>query len=563
MLQSSLVEKVHEEPKAESGKNNKSSVCGALLDLVVTMTIHLPKEELTVLLNLIPCLIGEKSDFLLQKKAYKLLSRMVESESGVQLLADKFPELLDVLLSSAQKVAPPARRDRLAAFRKLIEFSDQSKLFVIPIIVPEVVLSTRDHNERARSVAFELLVVMGEKMAQGGTITNSASTPSMTAAEDASASLEEYFKIVTAGLASPNQQLVGASITGLARIMYHFRQSLTDTMVDDLVQTIDIFLTSTNREIVRSALGFIKVSVICLPIPVMLGRLHSLIPNLLIWSQEHKARFKSKVKHIFERMIRRFGIEEIEKHCPDSDKRLINNIRKTRERQKRRSQKDGTKGDQMLNDTFEEERSRVYKTELDEVINESDSDSEPDDCIGRGSKKKLATNGTSNNVYIMEDEDDPLDLLGEKALSRISSVRPGMSRKKTSIAAKPITDSDGKLYLGVESDGEADIMEFGSNGQLKESGSGDNFNAYLSAKGESMAKRNHKGMLKFGNKKSKQAVDDDPEPTDSNAMRRKGDNVVNKRPKVHIQNNRSGVTKVKGGRVIKTQARQVVKRRST
>ena len=38
------------------------------------------------------------------------------------------------------------------------------------------------------------------------------------------------------------------------------------------------------------------------------------------WSHEHKGHFKSKVKHILERLIRKFGIEEIENSIPEQDK---------------------------------------------------------------------------------------------------------------------------------------------------------------------------------------------------------------------------------------------------
>ena len=555
MLQSSLSEKTYEEPGAGARNQQNNSMCNALLDLIVTMTVHLPKEELITVLNLLPTLLNDKKDISLQKKAYKLISRIPESTIGAQLLADRFQEILDQMLSTTQKVVTPARRDRLAAFRKIIERTDQSKLYIIPHIVPEVILSTRDNNERARSVAFDLLVVMGEKMAQGGTFTNSASASMTPMAEDVSASLEEYFKMVTAGLVSPSQQLVATSITGLARIMYHFRKSLTDAMVDDLVQTIDVFLTSTNREIVRSALGFVKVSVICLPTSVMLGRLHSLVPNLLIWSQEHKARFKSKVKHIFERMIRRFGVEEVEKHCPESDRKLINNIRKARERRTRKDQKEETKADQISDDTLKEQRS-VYQTEFDQVVNESDSDSEPDDNVN----KRLPGNGKTSQVYIVEDEDDPLDLLDEKALGRISSIRPTRMRNKSHTVAEPSKDPDGKLYLGIESDEEADVMEFGSKGQLENNSSRNDFDAYLAAKEENMAKRGHRGMLKFSNRQSKQTLDEDIDLDDKNLMRRKRVKAARKRPGIHPQKIGTAVTRVQGGHVVKTTRRQPVKR---
>ncbi len=99
---------------------------------------------------------------------------------------------------------------------------------------------------------------------------------------------------------------------------------------------MDLFLTSNNREIVRSVLGFVKVCTISLPVDMMQPRLASLIPNLMVWSHEHKGHFRSKVKHIVDRMVRRFGFETVNKYCPEADRKLVSSIRKSKERTKRR-----------------------------------------------------------------------------------------------------------------------------------------------------------------------------------------------------------------------------------
>ena len=543
-------DKYFQEPSLNSGKEHKNPISNDLLDLIVVMTAHLPREDLITVLDLLARLLNKSSSISLQKKAYKLMIRIPDSEAGGKLLTERSKELSDVLLSSAQKVVAPARRDRLVAFRKLIEHMNQSKLYIIPSLIPEVVMSTRENNERARSVAFELLVIMGDKMAQGGVVKNTASASATPMTGDVLASLEEYFKMVTAGLASPNQQLVSASIIALARIMYQFKQSLTDAMVDDLVQTIDIFLTSTNREIVRSALGFIKVAVTCLPVTVMLGRLHSLIPNLLIWSQEHKARFRSKVKHIFERMIRRFGVEMVERYCPDSDKKLVVNIRKACERRKRKNQEEKTQTNGTSAETVKERRA-VFQSEFDEAIYGSDSDSEPGRNFDDGIATKLPINERSSRMYIRQDEDDPLDLLDQKVFGKISTTRLNRMSNRPCERARPKTNPDGKFYLGLESDEEADVMEFGSNGQLKEDGGKHDLNLYLAAKGEDMAMKGHKGLPNFSNRRNKQLVDTDIVPDDDSYLKGTQGRAASKGTYKEMQR-KVGNRSVRGGRVAKS-----------
>jgi len=256
----------------------------------------------------------------LQKKAYKIIPRLAKSKVGSAALQERCEELQELLLGCADKALPPARRDRLASIGQLIPILPSSKLQFIPSVLPEVVICTKESNEKAKTHAFDLLIAMGDKMKEGGKIQNSKVPHIPPDAEDVSASLEEYLTMVSAGLAGTTPHSVSASIIAITRIMYHFRESLSTATIADLVETMDIFLKSQNREVVRSVLGFVKISIISLPVDIMQPRLVTLIPNLLSWSHEHKGRIQAKVKHIFERMMRRFGIQLVEKLTPEKDR---------------------------------------------------------------------------------------------------------------------------------------------------------------------------------------------------------------------------------------------------
>src|SRR5277367_1012540 len=110
---------------------------------------------------------------------------------------------------------------------------------------------------------------------------------------------------------------------------------LPDEVIDDLISTMEVFLTSKSREIARSAIGFIKVALVTLSKEVMERRLEKLIPNLMVWSHETKGHFRVKVKSLMERMIRKLGYDTILKYTPEQDRKLLINIRKTRDRKKR------------------------------------------------------------------------------------------------------------------------------------------------------------------------------------------------------------------------------------
>ncbi|KAK3075337.1 pre-rRNA processing protein [Teratosphaeriaceae sp. CCFEE 6253] len=504
---------------SEEAKSKMPPVSHTLMDLVITMSIYLPRESFAGLFNMANKIIQKQDDAQLQKKAYKLIPRLAESAIGRQALEERSVDLQHLLIAAGDKVSAPAKRDRMSSLAQVVPFLPRDDLSFIPSVLSEVVIGVKEVNEKARTAAFDLLVRMGDTMSQGGTVVN-AKVPHMPSdAPSVQASLEEYFTMVSAGLAGSTPHMISASITALTRLLYEFRTSLKQETVVDLVQTMDLFLTSNNREIVRSVLGFVKVCVISLPTDLMLPRLQTLVPNLVVWSHEHKAQFKAKVKHIFERMIRRFGVAIIEQHTPEADRKLIANIRKTRDR--RRRKKDAA-GDEDDEDAAPAGRKGAFESEYDEAVYGSDegeegsgSDISDDEVLGRAAEKgKRAKQG--GRQYIVEDEDEPLDLLDRKALAHVSSTKPLKGRAMTegTKKRKADVDLDGKLVFN-EDGGDDDVMAFDEAGMLDGQEPGDGtleggITAYVAAlKSNDAPKRGERGKLKFSNKRG--GGDDDDE----------------------------------------------------
>lgn len=519
MLETSLAEQVaqtqaakqKEQPSSKDAKEKMPPTSHTLMDLVITMSIHLPRDSFAGLFNMAANIVNAQEDPQLQKKAYKLIPRLAESDIGRQALEERSAELQQLLLASAEKASAPARRDRLASIAQLVPYLPKSDLHFIPSILSEVVISAKEVNEKARTQAFDLLVLMGQKMGEGGTVVNSK-VPHMPAdAPSAEASLEEYFTMVSAGLAGGTPHMISASITALTRLLYEFRSQLKQAVVEDLVQTMDLFLTSNNREIVRSVLGFVKVCIISLPSELMLPRLQTLVPNLVVWSHEHKQHFKAKVKHIFERMIRRFGVEIVERHTPESDRKLIANIRKTRDRRKKK--RDAGDDEDAEAGAAPEKRKGKFESEYDEAVYGSESESDAgsdisdDEVLGRAAQKGAKAKQQGGQQYIVEDEDEPLDLLDKRALAHVSSTKPLRAREAPATKTKAKTDLDGKLVFDEDEDSDGDdVMAFDEDGMQngKEPGDGTlegGINAYIDAlKGKDAPTRGQRGKLKFKQK---------------------------------------------------------------
>lgn len=510
MLESALAESTSQ-TQADKQKQNKTKATSmpptshTLMDLIITLSIYLPRPTFPTLFSLAALILPQTSDPQLQKKAYKLLPRLATSTTGTLALQDRNSELQSLLLSSASSVSAPARRDRLAAIAVVVEHLPSQELHFIPSILSEVVISAKEANEKARTAAFDLLVLMGKRMSQGGEIYQSK-IPHMEAdASTVTASLEEFFTMVSAGLVGSTPHMISASITALTRILYEFASKLPHPIIEELVQTMDLFLTSPNREIVRSVLGFVKVVIISLPEDIVKPRLQSLIPGLMSWSREHKAQFRAKIKHILERAIRRFGFAMIEQNCPEDDKKFINNIRKTKERRKRHKVAGGDEAD----GEDQARKKSKFESEYDEALYGSDSEDSgsnesADDFDGEGRSTKRGNGQT----YITETADEPLDLLDKRSLANISSRKPVPAKAVPTKHRKNKTDLDGKLVFNNASDDDDDedamAVDIDREANDEEPSVESGINAYVDAiKGRDAVQRGRGGRLKFSNKREK------------------------------------------------------------
>lgn len=525
-----------------------------LMDLIITLSLYLPRSIFPTLFALAAKILPQAADPQLQKKAYKLLPRIAASPTGILALQDRNSELQALFLNSASTASSPCRRDRLDAIAVVVEHLSPLSLQFIPSILSEVVISAKEVNEKARTAAFDLLVLMGRKMQEGGTIAQNQIPHMPPDAPNVEASLEEFFTMVSAGLVGSTPHMVSASITALTRILYEFHAQLSSAVVEDLVSTMDLFLTSANREIVRSVLGFIKVAIISLPEAIVKPRLETLVRGLMSWSREHKAHFRAKVKHIFERMIRRFGFDLVERYCPTDDKKFINNIRKTKERRKRKKDA-GDDNDEDENNP-PTRRKNKFESEYDNAIYGSEDSSDDDGSEADSGNRHTREGGT--NVFIVEDSDEPLDLLDRKALGHISTSRPVSSKGPPKTRKRNKVDIDGKLVFGEDNaEGDDDNAMTLDPDPGKDGDGGDisleaGINAYVDAiRGRDAVKRGRGGRLKFSNKREtgREAQDDGEEMVEDGKRAhhdRAGGSAARRTHKV--DNGRGGAKFAKSGR---------------
>jgi ribosomal RNA-processing protein 12 len=108
-------------------------------------------------------------------------------------------------------------------------------------------------------------------------------------------------------------------------------------MLTEILVTMLVFLSSPTREIVKSVLGFVKLAIHTLPLELIRPHLKELVPALLSRSHDHKNHFKAKIRHIFERLLRRFAWDEVYAFAENEDAaKVLVNIKKRKDRAKRK-----------------------------------------------------------------------------------------------------------------------------------------------------------------------------------------------------------------------------------
>ena len=132
-------------------------------------------------------------------------------------------------------------QDRFLLLNSLVNLIPPTSLHVIPTIVTEAVLGTKEPSEKARNAAFDLIVTMGRKMSEGGVVrrdlvdgmddeSSEQGTQNIPFPADAflipypaTASLEEYMTMIAGGLAGATPHMISATVTAISRLVFEFK----------------------------------------------------------------------------------------------------------------------------------------------------------------------------------------------------------------------------------------------------------------------------------------------------------------------------------------------------
>uniref|UniRef100_A0A8D2ZS89 Ribosomal RNA processing 12 homolog n=1 Tax=Scophthalmus maximus TaxID=52904 RepID=A0A8D2ZS89_SCOMX len=367
----------------------------------------------------------ETKDQGMQKKAYRVLEEMCggEREECRSFVVANLEMLKVVLLENLKNASSPAKRPRLKCLLHIVKrLSEEHKDFITALL-PEVIICTKEVSVGARKNAYNLLVEIGSAFVRfcGNTKGNAL----------------QYLVLVYVGLTG-SVTMITCTVLALTRLVFEYK-GRSVTVMEQLLYNICVLLSSRTREIVKAALGFIKVILFIMDPKTLASHVTVMMEGVGNVKDDVRRHFRTKLKNIFTKFIRKFGFELVKSMLPAEHHKVLVNIRKAEARTKRRKQATEQQDDSESDD----EAPQTKSESIEDILAESDSDLSEDE--GKGQKK--TGKQKKGRAWLREGvEDDPLNFLDPKVSQRVLATNPQRKKSTKSAHGFKVT-SDGRLII--------------------------------------------------------------------------------------------------------------------
>lgn len=420
----------------------------ALYDLLIAMIPYLEKSQLQTLFNTALEHLQDM-DKTLQKKSYRMLEELcgVSSDEGQQFVKDNLATIQAELVSALSSSSPSSKTARMKCLMLIFQRLESRQDEFLLAVIPEAILCTKEIAERARASAYSLLVEMGNAVIRWGT-------------DDKKDVLENYLKMVMAGFAG-SPHMISCTLLALTRILYQFKDQISSIMLESIIENVCLLLKSRAREVVQSALAFTKVLLSAYPVTTLAQFLKPIVSSLVSMKTDCHHHFRFKSKEIYAKLIRKFGYETIYGMTPDSIRKVLVNIKKTQERNKRKNKREE---DEEGESDEEKEHLKAHPESIDELLKDSDSEMEDDSNDKKKNKQKTEKakkkketkkEDRAGQAWLQETGDDITDFMDMSAAKKVMATKPVDKTKKTDGGGFK-TAPDGRLIITESSDEDGD-----------------------------------------------------------------------------------------------------------
>uniref|UniRef100_A0A3Q3WNJ1 Uncharacterized protein n=1 Tax=Mola mola TaxID=94237 RepID=A0A3Q3WNJ1_MOLML len=398
----------------------------SMMDLVVAMAPLVDEVNMTKTFELIRPYLETKEPGM-QKKAYRVLEEMCggERDECRSFVMSNLETLKVVLLETLKNASSPAKRPRLKCLLHIVKrLSGEHKDFITSLL-PEVIICTKEVSVGARKNAYNLLVEIGNTF--------------VSFCGNAKDAMEEYLVLLYAGLTG-SVTMITCTVLALTRLLFEYKGTMTSR--EQLLHNVCLLLSSRTREIVKAALGFIKVILFIVDPKTLASHVTVMMEGIGSIKDDMRRHFRTKLKNIFTKFIRKFGFELVKSMLPAEHHKVLANIRKAEARSKRRK----LAAEQQDDSESEVEAPKAKSQSIEDILAESDSDLSEDEGKASNAQKKTGKS-QKGRAWLKEGEDDePLNFLDPKVSQRVLATNPALKKSGKVKHGFKVT-SDGRLII--------------------------------------------------------------------------------------------------------------------
>uniref|UniRef100_A0A8C9IAC6 Ribosomal RNA processing 12 homolog n=1 Tax=Piliocolobus tephrosceles TaxID=591936 RepID=A0A8C9IAC6_9PRIM len=422
----------------------------SVLDLVVALAPCADEAAISKLYSTIRPYLESKAHGV-QKKAYRVLEEVCASPQGPGALfvQSHLEDLKKTLLASLRSTSSPAKRPRLKCLLHIVRKLSAEHEEFITALVPEVILCTKEVSVGARKNAFALLVEMGHAFLRFGSNQEEA--------------LQRYLVLIYPGLVGA-VTMVSCSILALTHLLFEFKGLMGTSTVEQLLENVCLLLASRTRDVVKSALGFIKVAVTVMDMAHLAKHVQLVMEAIGKLSDDMRRHFRMKLRNLFTKFIRKFGFELVKRLLPEEYHKVLVNIRKAEARAKRHRALSQAATEEEEEEE-EQEPTQGKGDSIEEILadSEDEEDNEEEERSRGKEQRKLARQ--RSQAWLKEGGgDEPLNFLDPKVAQRVLATQPGPGRGKKKDHGFKVS-ADGRLIIREEADGSKTEEEEGTKGE--------------------------------------------------------------------------------------------------
>uniref|UniRef100_A0A8C6C9Y9 Ribosomal RNA processing 12 homolog n=1 Tax=Monodon monoceros TaxID=40151 RepID=A0A8C6C9Y9_MONMO len=423
----------------------------SVLDLVVALAPRADEAAISKLYSTIRPYLESKAHGV-QKKAYRVLEEVCASPQGpgARFVQSHLDDLKKTLLDSLRSTSSPAKRPRLKCLIHIVRKLSAEHEEFISALVPEVILCTKEVSVGARKNAFALLVEMGHAFLRFG--------------PDPAEALQRYLVLIYPGLVGA-VTMVSCSILALTHLLFEFKGLMGASTMEQLLENVCLLLASRTRDVVRSALGFIKVSMVVMDMAHLAKHVQLVMGAIGKLSDDMRRHFRMKLRNLFTKFIRKFGFELVRKLLPEEYQKVLVNIRKAEARARKQRALSQAAAEEEVE---EEEPFRGKGDSIEEILADSEDEEDEEEERSRGKEQQRLARQRGRAWLKEGGGDEPLNFLDPKVAQRVLATQPGPGRGKKKDHGFKVS-ADGRLIIREEEDGDAKMEEEeGAKGEVEE-----------------------------------------------------------------------------------------------